>query len=137
MSELALVDERFSIGEIARAAHETVRGYCAGIDDPDLPAWSDAPEWMTGSAIDGVIFHGANPKAGAEASHEHWCKGKLAAGWQWGPAKDVERRLHPCLVSWAGLPAAQRVKDELFVAVVRGLLGQAKHNLVDIAEVGD
>jgi hypothetical protein len=46
---------------------------------------------------------------------------KHEAGWMWGKEKDVEKKLHPCMVPWEELPVEQRVKDYLFRAVVKVL----------------
>lgn len=56
-----------------------------------------------------------------EQSHESWLAEKRAAGWKYGPVKDAGKKEHPCFVPYAELPAAQRVKDEIFVAVAKAV----------------
>jgi hypothetical protein len=53
-------------------------------------------------------------------SHDCWMSHKLRAGWRYGPVKDVEAKTHPCLLPYNELSPAQRVKDDVFSAVVAG-----------------
>lgn len=107
--------------EIARIAHELNRAYCLALGDLSQLPWDEAPEWQRESAFAGVMLHLSNPDAGPEASHEAWAACKVAKGWQYGPAKDVEAKTHPCLVPFAELPVAQQAKDFLFRAIVHAL----------------
>lgn len=106
---------------IAEVAHETNRIYCQTINDFSQPRWIDAPEWQKNSAINGVAFHIANPNAGCADSHESWLKEKLTNGWKYGEVKDPEKKEHPCCVPYEELPPEQKVKDALFVGVVRAM----------------
>ena len=106
---------------IAKTCHEVNRAYCAGLGDHSHPAWEDAPEWQRQSAIQGVEFHLANPGAGPADSHESWLAEKRRDGWTYGPVKDPAKKEHPCCVEYDELPLAQRIKDTLFLSVVRGL----------------
>lgn len=106
---------------IARACHEVNRAYCAAIGDNSQPAWDDAPQWQKDSAIAGVKAVIANPGGKPEDSHANWLAHKLADGWTYGPVKDPATKQHPCMVAYDQLPAEQRVKDHLFIAVVRTL----------------
>ncbi len=104
--------------QIARAAHEINRAYCASIGDDSQPTWEDAPDWQKASALAGVDMHLANPEATPEQSHESWLAQKKAEGWKFGKVKDPEKKEHPCMRVYAQLPASQRAKDYLFRAVV-------------------
>lgn len=107
--------------EIARIAHEVNRAYCLALGDLSQLPWDEAPEWQRESAFAGVMLHLSNPDAGPEASHEAWAAHQLAKGWQYGPAKDVEAKTHPCLVPFAELPVEQQAKDFLFRSIVHAL----------------
>jgi hypothetical protein len=109
------------IEQIAEVAHETNRVYCETVGDFSQPSWHNAPEWQKQSATNGVEFHLDNPEAGCSASHENWLKEKYAEGWIYGEVKDPEKKEHPCCVPYTELPEEQRVKDALFVGVVRAL----------------
>lgn len=110
-----------SIEQIAKVTHEANRAYCESIGDNSQRPWEHAPDWQRDSAIAGVKFTLENPTAGPSASHESWLAQKLADGWKYGPTKDPEFKLHPCMVPYADLPVEQRRKDALFQAVARAL----------------
>ena len=107
--------------DIASICHETNRALCAALGDMSQPAWAEAPEWQKKSAVAGVEFHLANPDSKPEDSHNSWMKQKLDDGWQFGPTKDPEKKLHPCIMPYSALPREQQVKDSLFIAVVRAI----------------
>lgn len=107
---------------IAEVAHEVNRVYCRSVGDDSQPAWADAPEWQRDSALAGVQAVRDGSVSGPEESHASWMRQKVAEGWRYGLFKDPEARTHPCIVPYSELPAAQRVKDELFLAVVRTLV---------------
>ncbi len=110
----------------ARAAHEANRVYCLALGDGSQKPWEEAEDWQRTSACNGVnkVLHGITS---AEQMHEAWLEEKKAGGWKYGPAKDSEKKEHPCLVSYAELPAAQRAKDVLFVGVVRAMASALAH----------
>lgn len=102
---------------IAQICHEANRAYCRTLGDESQPPWESAPEWQRQSAINGVKFHIAHPKAGACASHESWLKEKEETGWKWGPVKDPAKKEHPCMVPYEELPLEQRRKDYIFCGI--------------------
>lgn len=99
----------------ARATHEVNRVYCQALGDESQPHWEEAPEWQKESAREGVkaSFIDRAP----ERSHERWVEKKIREGWSYGPVKDPEKKIHPCLVPFAKLPVEQQMKDFLFVFV--------------------
>jgi len=107
--------------KIAAVCHETNRAYCRAIGDNSQPSWEEAPTWQKTSAVNGVAFHMANPGSGPSHSHDEWLKEKENTGWRYGPVKDPAKKEHPCMVGYEMLPAEQKAKDRLFVAVVRAL----------------
>ena len=110
-----------NIEKIAEVAHETNRLYCAAIDDDTQPIWRNAPQWQKDSAINGVKFHIEHPNARPAHSHDNWLREKLADGWKYGEVKDTAKKEHPCCVHYDELPIEQKVKDSLFIGVVRAL----------------
>lgn len=115
-NDLPTMDE---IELVARFAHEINRAYCAAIGDTSQPSWEEAPAWQRQSATAGVVAHWHNPDMTPEESHASWMEHKQADGWTYGPAKDVEKKEHPCFLPYAELPQEQRVKDHLFKAIVK------------------
>lgn len=111
-----------NLEHIARTCHEINRAYCEALGDNSQPAWDDAPLWQRSSAFAGVTLHLTHPDAGPEASHASWMQQKIDEGWKYGAYKDVEAKLHPCIVPFAELPRDQQAKDYLFRAVVHAMV---------------
>lgn len=112
----------FHVTQIARVCHEANRqfAFATGEDATKVhPSWDDAPDEIRQSAITGVqkAQAGETPRQ----LHESWCEGKLAAGWSFGPVRDNTAKIHPCLVDYDELPAVQKVKDSLFLAIVNAM----------------
>lgn len=61
--------------------------------------------------------------AQAERLHEMWMAALERDGWKLGKIKDPVAKTHPCLIPYRDLSYTQRVKDSVFVAVVRACLG--------------
>lgn len=105
---------------IARVVHEANRALQIEQADPTIPvspSWDELDAETRESAVSGVlqVIDGATPLQ----SHESWCTFKLEHGWKLGPVKDEIKKEHPLLVSYDELPESQRLKDHLFVAIVR------------------
>lgn len=109
------------VERIARVCHEVNREYCRSLGDYSQPTWEDAPEWQKDSARAGVRLHLEHPEAGPAASHSSWMAQNQAEGWVYGPIKDTEAKVHPCMVPFAELPREQQAKDFIFRAIVHAL----------------
>jgi DNA-binding transcriptional MerR regulator len=108
--------------DIARVVHAANRELQIVQGDPaPSPPWDEAPDYQVREAIAGVQEVLRNPELTAEQSHELWCDRMRADGWTHGDVKDAERKTHPTLLPWGELPSEQRLKDRLFIAVVRAL----------------
>jgi len=122
------MDEEAKIEACARAAHEVNRAYCMALGDISHVAWDLSPDWQRESAKLGV--RGVLGGNGPEESHASWLAEKAATGWKHGPAKDPDKKEHPCFLPYADLPEEQKKKDVLFVMTVRGVaaaLGMTVH----------
>lgn len=112
-----------TVTDIARVTFEANRAYCSSIGDDSFQKWEVAPEWQRETNIKGVRFHLATLREGSQPapseSHESWLEEKRRDGWRYGPVKRVDIKEHPCFVPYEELPAAQRLKDYLFGAVVK------------------
>lgn len=47
----------------------------------------------------------------AKNIHEVWAKSRMDQGWTYGPARDDERKIHPCLVPYEELPEEEKDYD--------------------------
>lgn len=108
--------------QIARVVHEANRAVQVEQGCPTIPVsahWDDLDAETRASAVDGVIAvqGGANPRQ----SHENWTAFKVEHGWTLGPVKDEDKKEHPLLVPYDDLPESQKVKDDLFGAIVGSL----------------
>jgi hypothetical protein len=112
-----------AVEKAAKAAHEVNRVYCIALGDESQSKWEDAPTWQTDSAVNGVIAILENPCWSESSSHDNWLQEKEKSGWKWGPVKDPDKKEHPCMVPYEDLPVDQRMKDTIFLAVVKGILG--------------
>ena len=45
--------------------------------------------------------------------HENWSAARLREGWRYGPRRDDEHLLHPCLVPYDELPDAEKEYDRI------------------------
>lgn len=111
-----------NIVEIARKAHEINKRWCELNGDVTQVPWAKAPEWQKASAVRGVTHVINNPHGTPEMSHNSWLTEKVADGWVYGKVKDVKLKTHPCIMPYHELPAMEKVKDQLFQAVVRAHL---------------
>lgn len=110
------------VEDLARIAHEANRAYCRGIYDYSHKSWDDTPQEIKDTTIAGVEFLINNPSVSPSDMHNNWCKDKASKGWKYGPRKDVENKLHPCMVEYLDLSEEQRLKDSLFSTIIKVFL---------------
>jgi hypothetical protein len=108
---------------IAKVCHEVNRAYCEALGDMSQVPWELAPDWQQASALNGVRYHLEHRDSAPADSHNSWLVEKTRTGWVLGTVKnpDAAPPTHPCMVPFEQLPAEQRAKDFLFLAVVRQL----------------
>ena len=107
---------------ISEACHEANRILCEACGHDPIPSWSEAPDWMIESTIDGVLFLIDNPDAKVNVIHDKWMSDKIKAGWSYGEVKDPEKKTHPCIVPFEMLPVDQQAKDKMFSLIVRSMM---------------
>ena len=56
-------------------------------------------------------YNGLFESKSPEENHNSWMKNRLENGWVYGEVKDIEKKIHPCLVPYEQLPKHQKVKD--------------------------
>ncbi|KAG5899237.1 hypothetical protein JTB14_035422 [Gonioctena quinquepunctata] len=68
----------------------------------------------------------------AENIHEMWAMNKIEAGWQWGEYRDDLRHIHPCLVPFDKLPAAEKRYDsQLAVQTLKTIIALGYYITMD------
>ena len=105
--------------KIAKIVHEVNKAYCTALGDNSLDIWEETALNIRESAINGVAHLNKNPDASPKDMHDNWVKFKTAEGWVYGEHKSIKHKIHPCLVDYDKLPNEQKVKDRLFIAIVR------------------
>ena len=43
--------------------------------------------------------------------HENWSAGRIAEGWTYGPRRDDEKKMTPCLIPYSELPEEEKEYD--------------------------
>lgn len=109
---------------IAEKVHEANRAHCKAHGDYVDPEWAELPEDRQDSTIAAVKAQLENPALTPEESHLRWMEQRLSEGWVYGTVKDPVAKTHPCLVTYAELPAFQREKDTLFTETVNNALAE-------------
>jgi hypothetical protein len=109
---------------IVEVVYEVNRAYAQSLGDFSFKPWAEADDWQKSTIRQGIAFVIQNPQAGPGDSHQSWLDVKTEEGWRYGPVKDVEAKTHPCYVPYDDLPAEQRAKDYIFLAVVKTCLNQ-------------
>lgn len=55
--------------------------------------------------------------------HNQWMKGRLGAGWEYGPMRDDEKKEHPSLIPYEDLPEEEKEYDrQTVITTINGLL---------------
>jgi len=54
----------------------------------------------------------------AKLNHDVWSDKRIAEGWRYGPKRDDDQKLHPCLVAYAHLPESEKAYDRDTAQVV-------------------
>lgn len=104
--------------EAARICHYANKSICEASGDFSRTCWDSVSDEVRESAVAGARFRVLNPDAPVAAQHEAWRAHLEADGWKHGPVRSESRKEHPCLVDFDDLPAEDRVKDHVFVAIV-------------------
>jgi hypothetical protein len=106
---------------VCSIAHEANRALCALFGDMSPLPWMAETEHVRQSVRFGVDWARRHPAATAEDMHEQWVRFKEASGWTYGPTKNERMQQHPCIVPYDELPEHQKLKDILFLSIVRAL----------------
>ena len=97
-----------AITVMTRTVHEAIRAYQRALGEPEAPPWAES-EWMQEATREAVEFAVNDPTPGAQ--HDAWVAAKRRDGWSYGPTKDPDKKTHPSLVEFQGLPDPERRKD--------------------------
>ena len=110
-----------SIADIAKICHTANKALCEIDGDTSQKEWENAEEWQKISAIDGVVYVINNPDISDSTLHDIWMQNKLKDGWVYGKEKDINKKIHNCLVPFEELPPIQQAEDTLLIAICKAL----------------
>lgn len=110
----------FSPTEIARVVHEANREVQRALGEEVNPSWDDLDD---DSMKVGLVHAVEAAQRGVtpEESHDAWMRYRIEHGWTYGAVKSLSSKVSPNLVPYADLPAKQRAKDALLIAIVGAL----------------
>lgn len=111
-----------SLNSIARTVYEANRVLCAALGDRSRPYWKNAPIEHRDVIVSGVVWATEHPDATPQQAHENCLKDWAARGWKYGPVRNSESKETPAFVSWEQMSEGDRLKNELFLIVVRSML---------------
>lgn len=115
---VALVCHELTVG--MQKAHELMR--LQGNDYVITGPFADLHPDLYDAAIEGVRrVRRLGSSLSARDHHNDWVEFLKDRGWQYGPVKDVGRKIHPNLVEWYELAPEEQDKDRVFISVVVSL----------------
>lgn len=130
MSEELVQNPNYHLAySIAVVCHEANRALCTVNNDDSQKPWTETDFWQQQSTINRVLFRIENPEAGHDALHNAWMEDKIKDGWNYGEIKNVDLKLHPCLVPFDQLPEFQQKKHALFSSIVDSILGRVANTV--------
>lgn len=71
------------------------------------------------AGIKAAIKHALENDTSPEESHNKWLVAHEKLGYKYGIEIDREKLLHPCMVPYYQLPETQRIKDDMFLAIIQ------------------
>lgn len=112
-----MINVNKKVQNIARICHEANRVFRISLGETPGPNWDSAPEEMKDSTYIGVLecLDGNSP----EQLHESWLEERKSKGWTYGYPLDREKKIHPNLIPYEQLDIGQKLKDDLFMTIVR------------------
>ena len=70
----------------------------------------------------------------SENVHDVWAQARMNEGWTYGPERSDERKEHPCLVSYADLPEAERQYDRNTAIGTLKLIHKLGYRIIKVEE---
>jgi len=85
--------------------------------------WRNAPEWLRDSYRAGVMYIFSNHFEGRITHpfelHAKWVLHRESLGWKLGDKKSFTDKTDPLMIPWEKLGDRQKLKDKLFLSIVR------------------
>lgn len=107
---------------IARVAHQANRAIKEFYGEDNLPSWDESSKESKSRGVLGVEKVIANRNITNAEIHQAWVDTMLADGWRHGPVIDTIKKFHPNLVAYEDLSDNQKLKDVVYLAIVKAFL---------------
>jgi hypothetical protein len=134
----------------AAACHAAWYAYTViGRGEPGMPYWAASPEQIKSTEdgvrkmdqiVDSEDFANMDLEKLCFLMHENWMQFKVQSGWRYGKVKDLDKKEHPCLVSYDKLPQEEKNKDKVFIQAylsIKSLEYNSKQEAKDTTQSGN
>ena len=108
----------------AKVAHQVNQAIRDFYGEDSLPDWDTAGNEMRHRGVLGVEQIIANPDMTPKEIHNIWMQNMFKDGWRAGPVHDGVKKTHPNLVLYEELDDAQKLKDVIYLTLVKTMIGQ-------------
>lgn len=88
--------------------------------DPGTLSWDEMDDEYKERVMSGVRVAIASPDLDPEHNHISWFNKMGADGWIFGEVKDAVAKTHPSMVPWVELHPSERIKNSMFLRMVKG-----------------
>lgn len=105
--------------KIAKACHNVHNVFCANNGMKVIP-WDEKATEHHAVVINSIERILSGEVESPEDAHENFVRLKEDFGWEYGPEYSTKNKTNPRLCDWEELPQVERMKEELFFAVVSG-----------------
>lgn len=118
--------QNLSYVEIAKKGFELINLIRIWNNENDFEEWDDISYERKIILTENVKQVENNPNTTAEVEHNIWAKSRLKNGWKYSPVTNRTKKLHSCLVPYSELNFYQKLKDKMWLKLVKELLKNYK-----------
>lgn len=87
--------------------------------ESEIETWDMLPKEHKQALYENILYIIKNPSTTAEIEHRIWAEKKINQGWKYGKKKNRAKKIHNCLVSFDELNFYQKLKDQVFIDIVK------------------
>jgi len=119
-------NKNLSYVEIARKGFELINLIRDWNKENDFETWDEISYERKLILIENVKAVEENPNLTSKEEHNKWMNARLACGWKYAPVTNRSKKEHSCLVPYKELNFYQKLKDKLWLELVKNLLEEYK-----------
>lgn len=114
-----LSEKHVKAARVANAVNNALRMH---FNEPANASWDELDDESKHRAMIGVAKAAEDPDMTPMECHKLWIESMAADGYRFGENIDYVRKEHPAMVPYTQLPEPQKLKTQLFLAIVRALV---------------